>query len=62
MAASETSGWLLARSRSPGVLLRMLVACLEGLWLTGIERRWNADHIRVRCRAAAPALRQDKDE
>jgi hypothetical protein len=47
--ASETLGWLLFRSRSPGVLLRKLVVYLEGLWLAGIARYWNADHIHVRC-------------
>ena len=42
-AASETLGWLLFRSRGAGGLLCKLVVYLEGLWLTGIARYWNAE-------------------
>ena len=43
--ASET---LVLFRRSAGALLRKLVVYLEGLWLAGVARYWNADHIHVR--------------
>ena len=60
---SEILGWLLFRSRSAGVLLRMLVACLESLRLAGIARYIGMQTMFV-CDAEPqlPTLRQDKDE
>lgn len=43
-AASEALGCLFT-SRSAGVLLRNLTVYTKGLWLAGIARCWNADHI-----------------
>ena len=44
VAAVKALGCLF-KSRSAGVLLRNLAVYPKGLWLGGVARRWNADHV-----------------